>query len=234
MRLACISDVHGNPWGLEACIEHAQRLDVDGYLVGGDLVGKGPKPGEVIDRVRELDAPCVQGNVDRRVLEVMPEPRGGMPGWTAAQLSAGQHAYLSALPEREQLERAGFDVLLVHGSPLSDEDFVFPSITEQALARKLDGAEPDVLVCGHTHLPFHRELGGVHVVNAGTAGLPYDGDPRPSYVTLNLDGEPQAEVHRVPYDVDEVVQAVRDQGNPGARPAVYRSGTVNGIGDPEA
>lgn len=229
MRLAGLGDPHANLPGLQACLGDARERDVDGYLVAGDLVGKGPLPGETLDVVRDLDAPTVRGNVDRRVLEV--QPGDGMPGWTADQLTGAQRAYLSSLPETLRLERAGWDVLLVHGSPLADDDFVFPSITEPALQRKLDGAEPDVLVCGHTHLPFHREIGGVHVVNVGTAGLPYDGDPRPSYVTIELGDAVRVETHRVSYDVDQVVEAVRARGNPGARPAVFRSGTVNGIGD---
>lgn len=232
MRLACLSDPHANPFGLEACLDHARERDVDGCLVAGDLVGKGPLPGEVVDQVQELDAPAVKGNVDRRVLEVEPDASAGMPKWTAAQLLDAQYAYLSSLPETQRLERAGWDVLLVHGSPLSDEDYVFPSITAPGLERKLDGLDPDVLVCGHSHLPFHREVDGVHVVGAGTAGLPYDGDPRPSYVTLELGDEVRTQIHRVGYDVEDVLAAIREQGNPGTPPAVYRSATVNAIGDP--
>jgi putative phosphoesterase len=232
VRLACLADSHANPYGLEACLTHARERDVDGFLVAGDLVGKGPLPAETLNLIRELDAPTVKGNVDRRVLEGDIDETGGPPGWTAAQLDGGQRAYLSARPATIELERGGWDVLLVHGSPLSDEDFVFPSITEPALQRKLDGAEPDVLVCGHTHLPFHRELGGVHVVNAGTAGLPYDGVPRPSYVELSLGEEVEARVHRVDYEVERIVEAVRERGNPGARPVVFETGTINGVGKP--
>lgn len=233
MRLACLADPHANPFALEACLKDARQRGIDGYLVAGDLLGKGPLPGEVLDRVRELDAPTVRGNVDRCVLEAKVDEAGGVPEWTAAQLSGQQRAYLSSLPATERLEREGFGILLVHGSPLSDEDYLFPSITEPALARKLDGRDPDVLVCGHTHLPFHRRIGGVRVVNAGTAGLPYDGDPRPSYVTMELGDTVSVDIHRVDYAVKRVVAAVREQGNPGATPAVYRSGTINGIGDPE-
>jgi len=217
VRLACVSDPHANPHGLEACLDHARERGVDGHLVAGDVVGRGPLPGETVDRVRDLGAPTVRGNVDRRVLEVEPDANAGMPKWTAARLSPGQRAYLAGLPETEHIERAGREVLLVHGSPLADTDHVFPSVTSRALERKLDGQGPDVLVCGHTHLPFHREVAGVHVVGAGTAGLPYDGDPRASYVTLDLGDEVQATVHRVDDDVNRIVDAVRERATPAPR-----------------
>lgn len=234
MRVACLSDIHANQPALAAALDHAREREADEFLVAGDLVGKGPHPGAVVDAVAKLDAPTVRGNVDSRVLEAEPSPGGGMPRWTASQLSTSQREYLASLPGELRLELAGLDVLLVHGSPLHEIDFVFPSITERALDRRLRGRErPDVLVCGHTHIPFHRQIGGVHVVNAGTVGLPYDGDPRPSYVMLELDGEEvEATVHRFPYDVGALAEELERAGTPGVSPAIYRTGTITGIDDP--
>lgn len=233
MRLACVSDVHANPFGLKACLGHAGEQGVDGYLVAGDLVGKGPLPGPALDRVADLDAPTVQGNVDRSVLAAEPVPDGGTAAWTAARLSEQQRDYLDGLPREIELTVEGLDILLLHGSPLADDDYVFPTITEPALERKLDGRDVDVLVCGHSHLPFHERLGNAHVVNAGTAGLPYDGDPRPSYVLVDIeDGSLEATVHRVGYDVPRIATAVEEQNSPGATPSAYRAGTMDGTGDP--
>lgn len=235
MRVACLSDIHANAPALEACLDHARDRGAERFLVAGDLVGKGPFPGDVLDRLAQLDAVTVRGNVDRRVLTVDPDLEAGMPRWTAAQLSDDQRAYLEALPAEATLELAGHGVLLVHGSPLGDTDFVFPSITEQALAKKLGDETPRILVCGHSHLPFHEELDGVNVVNAGTVGLPYDGDPRPSYVMLDVEpGSVEAAVHRFRYDIEAVVERIEAEGTPGAPVRLYRTGTLLGIGEPEA
>lgn len=233
--LACVSDVHANLPALEACLDHARDQDVDGFLFAGDIVGKGPQPGSVVDKLPDLDGPAIRGNVDRVVLEAEPEPDGGGPGWTAAQLGPDRRERLEALPGTWRGEVAGRDVLMVHGSPVGDTDFVFPSLTGRALEVKLDGADPDVLVCGHTHLPFHRTIAGVQVVNCGSAGLPYDGDPRPSYVTLTLGSEGvKARVHRFEYDVERVVEAVEGVDAPLAPAATYRTGRVVGLEDPGA
>lgn len=233
--LACVSDVHANLPALEACLDHARDRDVDGVLFAGDLVGKGPQPGSVVDRFVDLDGPAIRGNVDRVVLEADSDPDDGGPAWTAAQLSPDQRDVLEDLPATWRGEVAGRDVLMVHGSPLGDTDFVFPSLTGRALESKLDGADPDVLVCGHTHLPFQRTIDGVHVVNCGSAGLPYDGDPRPSYVTLTLGPEAvAASVHRFEYDVERVVEAVEEADAPLAPAATYRTGRVVGLEDPGA
>lgn len=202
--------------------------------MAGDLVGKGPTPRAVVERLAGLDAPTVRGNVDRRISQVDADEGGGMPAWTAAQLTSPQRASLEALPEQLELEIAGWDILLVHGSPLSDTDFVFPSITERALDGKLKGRAPAVLVCGHSHLPFQRQIGDVLVVNCGSAGLPYDGDPRPSYVMLDLDrdGGRKATVHRFEYDIDATVEALERSGLPDSLASLYRTGTLTGIEHP--
>lgn len=235
MRVACLSDIHANAPALEACLDHARDRGAERFLVAGDLVGKGPFPGDVLDRLAQLDAATVRGNVDRRVLTVDPDLEAGMPRWTAAQLSDEQIGYLETLPAEMELELAGQRLLLVHGSPVHDTDFIFPSITPQGLASKLGGREPDVLICGHSHLPFERAIGEVHVVNAGTVGLPYDGDPRPSYGMLDLEpSSVDATVHRFEYDVEAVVERIEAEGTPGAPVRLYRTGTLLGIGEPEA
>jgi predicted phosphodiesterase len=99
---------------------------------------------------------------------------------------------------------AGKRLLLVHGSPLGDTDYVYPSLTARALAAKLGAARPDVLACGHSHIPFTRRIAGVRVVNAGSVGRPVDGDPRGSYALVELDrgALARARIVRFPYSGD--------------------------------
>jgi hypothetical protein len=110
----------------------------------------------------------------------------------------------------------GTDLLIVHGSPVSDVDTIYPSITAQGLSRKLGLARPGILACGHTHVPFVRTIAGIAVVNCGSTGLPLDGDPRPTYAMIETrrGGKPSARIVRFSYPVETVVQAVRTGGLP--------------------
>ncbi len=242
MNLILLSDIHGNLPALEVALTHVEKLDAHQVLVAGDIVGDGPWPAETVDRLMELDVPVVRGNVDRGVT-AMPEDeaeldrrarageRDANRAWTALQLGAHRRHWLRSLPGQTIVEVSGMSILLLHGSPLGDTDYIYPSVTSQGMREKLrplGGPRPDILVCGHSHLPFARQVNGVFVANAGSVGRAKDGDPRGSLVVLKLDderrGPPRARVVRFDYPVDRVVQEVRARNVPGIRPDEYRLG----------
>lgn len=200
-------------------------------IVAGDVVGDGPHPAEVIDLLRSTRTLAIRGNVDRKVLEAeRVRDAGDAPEqnrlWTARQLAVRQRAWLAALEAEAELGLAGARLRVVHGSPISDTDYIYPSITAAGLASKLQGDEPDVLVCGHSHVPFARRLGRRLVVNCGSVGRPADGDARGSYALLRLAGgePPRAAIVRFPYAVNEVMAAMRERGVPGVQPDEYWRG----------
>jgi putative phosphoesterase len=196
-RVAIVSDIHANLPALEAALADIDRREVDTVVVAGDLVGDGKQPAEVVTLLRRLGFPAIRGNVDRKVAEAAAlsgkelaerarKKKTAELLWTARRLDrAGLH-WLTGLPATVTLLLGGARMLVVHGSPLSDTDSIYPSLTPRALAAKLGADRPDILVCGHSHVPFARRISGVAVVNAGSVGRPVDGDPRGSYALVDI------------------------------------------------
>ena len=213
MRLAVISDIHGNLPALEAVLAHIETRRPDQVVVAGDLVNRGPQSAAVVSRLQPLGFPTVQGNHERYVLAAAratsPDEGGDTYApsrWTMRQLTSDQLDYLRHLPFSAQVE----DVLVVHGSPRGDQDGIFPKTGERELAQKLNGHTN--LVCGHTHLSLVRpwRAGGL-VVNAGSAGNTFEGDTRARYAWLERRaGGWQAEVTCVEYDVAATLRAFDD------------------------
>ena len=170
LRVAALYDVHGNLPALEAVLAEVQREDVDAVVFGGDLVW-GPWPSECLERAESFGdcAVFVRGNCERLVLE------GHSPGhaWARDRLSAEERARIGTWPMLRTLAVEGLGpTLFCHATPRSDEENLTPESAEAAWAEAFGGLEERVVVCGHTHLQFDRELGGVRVVNPGSVGAP--------------------------------------------------------------
>ncbi len=230
MRVALLSDIHASFPALCAALEHARGEGADRILCAGDLVGGGPHPTEVVRLLMEQRTGSVAGNVDRKVCALAADPkklkraRGHKKraplAWTAEALGRAELDWLAALPKVLRLSLEGTEVLVVHGSPAADTDYIFPSITEPALQGKLGVERPAVLVCGHSHIPFARTVAGVLVVNSGSVGRPIDGDPRGSYALLDLrEGAPaRAKILRFSYPVGSVLSDIKSRKVPRAMP----------------
>jgi predicted phosphodiesterase len=117
-------------------------------------------------------------------------------------------------------------VLLVHGSPRKVNEYLYEDRPESGLERILDQAGVDVLVCGHTHKPYHRVLpSGRHVINAGSVGKPKDDNPQACYVSLGVEGrEVSVEFIRVPYEIEVIAQAIEASTMPAAFAQMLRDG----------
>lgn len=197
MRVAILSDVHANISALEAALADLERRAAKVVLVAGDVVGDGTHPSEVVALLRRRAIPTIRGNVERKVMEVaalrpsevavLAKKKHTDLVWTAKCLGREGLDWLRSLPSSLELRLAGSRLLLVHGSPLGDTDYVYPSLTARALAAKLGAERPDILACGHSHIPFARRVAGVTVVNAGSVGRPVDGDPRGAYALVDLE-----------------------------------------------
>jgi putative phosphoesterase len=209
MRLAVLSDVHGNAAALEAVLSDVAAFGVDRIWLLGDFVAFGPAPAAVLRRVLALaNARFVQGNTDRYVLS--DEPKWASFRWTRRHLSEDDQDFLRRLPTR-QVEG---DLLGVHASPRSDEEGIEPGTDDEGLRHMLAGVKQAVVFCGHTHLPLDRRLDRWRVVNVGSVGLPLDGDRRASYVLVDRDDEPRVEFRRVSYDVGRVIAELEQSDHP--------------------
>jgi len=227
MIAAFLSDIHGNLPALEAALTDARACGAEKIYCAGDITGYGPFPTEVCHLLAEKQITAIVGNYDAKALEALKRPadfRSSMkPGkwkileWTCAHLDGEAQRFLSGLPavHRERLAEK-FDLLMVHGSPLSAEDAIYPSITTYGLKNKLVGERPDILVCGHTHIPFVKRVAGIIVVNCGSAGHPVDGDPRPAYALVKvLEGKPlSGRIIRFDYPKEEVVRTIERSSLP--------------------
>jgi len=221
MLIAFISDIHGNLPALEAAVTDATMRGAERIICAGDMTGYGPFPDEVCHFLQERQIPTIMGNYDRKALNVaeqglsvaqdMKAKKRKILLWTMENLSHQSQLYLSGLPDQLDLQLpSGHTLIVVHGSPLSMNDVIYPSVTRQGLAAKLGDLRPDILVCGHTHIPFIRHLAGILIANCGSAGQPIDGDPRPSYALVRTErgSPPQGRVIRFDYDQKRTVTAL--------------------------
>ncbi|HZV50174.1 MAG TPA: metallophosphoesterase family protein [Candidatus Dormibacteraeota bacterium] len=217
MRIAIVSDVHGNLAALEAVIADLRQAAPDLVVHGGDLALNGPRPAECVDRIRELGWPGVVGNTDQALWWMPP----GLPEntvrvfarlveRTAELLGEGRIGWLRRLPAEWRRED---EIALVHAVPGDTWKGVMPDAPDQELERWYGSLGAALAVYGHIHRPYVRRLGRLTVANSGSVGLPYDGDPRPSYL-LVTDGEP--EVRRVAYDVERHLRDLESSGYPSA------------------
>jgi putative phosphoesterase len=169
LRVAALYDVHGNLPAFEAVLAEAES-SADVFVFGGDLVW-GPWPSECLERAESLGdrAVFVRGNCERLVLD------GASPGhaWARDQLSIAARARIEAWPMIATLDVDGLGpTLFCHATPRSDEENLTPESPDGAWAEAFAGLEQHVVVSGHTHLQFDRELGGIRVVNPGSVGAP--------------------------------------------------------------
>jgi diadenosine tetraphosphatase ApaH/serine/threonine PP2A family protein phosphatase len=209
--LAVLYDVHGNLPALEAVIADAEAAGADGWILGGDYALFGGWPAETVERLRGLErASWIRGNGERWTADPDAAPENPVvPGAIAAAREALGEATvgdLASLPFSLPCE----GILVCHGSPLSDVDSFDPEDGERD-EELLDGGEARRVLFGHTHLPFARTSdGGVELVNPGSVGMPFDGDPRAAYALL--DGDGRLSHRRVEYDHRASAERVRGIG----------------------
>jgi len=231
-------DIHANLPALDAALVDMDARGLAGRYCLGDLVGYGTSPNEVIAAIRSRGIPTLFGNYDQGVgndsddcgcayKDPVSEALGKRSiAWSNAQTSADNKAYLRGLPAQIPIQIGDLRVMLVHGSPRRVNEYLFADRPDSSLERLLDMVEADVMVCGHTHLPYHRVLpSGRHVVNAGSLGKPKDGDPRGCYVVLEAAGrELRVEFVRVAYDIEAAARAIEASDMPHEYAAMLRAG----------
>lgn len=226
MKIVTFSDIHGNLHALQAVLADIDRQQPDQVYCLGDLVGYGAHPNEVIDLIRTRQIPTIMGNYDDGVgfdkddcgcAYTDDEMRrlGDLSlAWSKAHVTPENKAFLRTLLPNIRFEVHGKRFLLVHGSPRRINEYVYEDRAPASLARIAALANADVLVFGHTHLPYVKEVEGVLFVNDGSVGKPKDGDPRAAYAILEIGNEVKVTIQRVPYDVAAAAAAVRASGLP--------------------
>lgn len=246
MKIAIISDIHGNVIALEAVLKDLKEQGgADQIVFPGDMVSFGPAPAETLAILRQLNNTYfLLGNTDRYLLErTYPSTLTDNNWqsqllysfhWTAERLGSEGFDFLHTLPRFQVLQAGCYQLLAVHGSPRSDEEGLTPKTTLEDLEAMSIASQVAILVSGHTHVPMDRLMGDLRVLNAGSVGLPFDGDPRACYVIIsNLAAEGSraaVEFRRVTYDIEKAVQQFYETNYPAADISAYNLRTGRSIG----
>lgn len=238
MRLAVLSDIHGNRHALDAALADLDAVGgADLVWILGDLAAFGPDPVGCIERIRELPEETtrvIQGNTDRYLYSGA-RPAWGAPdeaawrdimarlrerdlnfGWTTQRLDWEHAEYLLKLPTDLDVEVTAFGwVIGFHAAPGDDELVLLPDTDDEEVLDALLIREGRLAFGGHTHRPMDRDLGAWRMVNPGAVGLPFDGDPRAAYALATFEaGDVQIDIRRVEYDVEAVIAALHEGDHP--------------------
>jgi len=238
-RLAVLSDVHGNLAALEAVRKAIKREKPDAVIVAGDHVMNGPDPAGVVDALRDMEtsgATIVQGNTDVAVADfdysaAFPWFTDGIPDtyvaaaeWAHDALGDERLGWLRRLPSERRLTLDDTMVLACHASPGSQTQGFDTQLDPSVMLERISRTDARVICCGHTHLPEVRDLGWKMIVNDGSAGYVFDGDPTASWALVEIDGdEIRTEIRRSEFDTMTVANAISARGLAGD---VYRAATV--------
>lgn len=237
MKVAVFSDIHGNLQGLHAVLKDIEARRADVVWCGGDLVGYGANPGQVIQEIQGRGIPTIMGNYDDGIGYVRIACGCDYPteaamalgqrsiAWTKANTSEVHKAYLRSLPHRLVREFEGHQVVLVHGSPDALNEYLFEDLPDELFERHLKTVNADVMIFGHTHKPFHKMLDSKHLINSGSVGKPKHGSPEATYALLEITPTSvSVQIIALPYDFEGAAQAIEATELPHEYAAVLRTG----------
>ncbi len=199
------------------------------------MLGYTPMPNEVIDRLQQQQVVNIMGNYDTKVLAFAAKKemwqrkksteKMSAFAWNDAHLTASARAFLESLPERLEMTFQGHTFLLVHGSPASPGEHLTRTTPDRRLKELAKLTSAEVILCGHSHDPFARQVGRHWFINPGSVGRPEGGDWRACYALVTVTSETLAVEHRrLDYDLERAVQAITAAGLPGRFADVLRTG----------
>lgn len=237
MRIALFSDIHSHYHALEAALADMAQKGPDRIVCLGDITLKGPMPKECVDRVRDLGCPVVLGNTDG-AYHPDRSPHNYTPrNQSQREVLADFDRHMAALSEADQRWLYGFPlnhsewvddvrVDLFHASPHDNYVLFWPWSGDSELSLLRMSPETRASAFGHNHRAFIRVVDGLLIMNTGSVGAPFDGDPRPGYVMLEVaNGGVAAQIHRVAYDPEPAIKEARERGMRGWELFAYTART---------
>lgn len=213
MKVAVLSDIHGNFQALESVMEDIKSNNCEHVFCLGDLAMAGPQPNKVIEFVKnQTNWTVIQGNTDKLIADFSPEilqnVKNNFPVMANALandvvfIEKDKKEYLKNLPPQEQLTFEGVKILLVHGSPRRNNEDILPDMPLNIIEEMLEGTNADLIFCGHTHVPAGYQTNKKQtVVNVGSVGRPMTAEPKACYVIAEIkDGGFSIEHRFIDYD----------------------------------
>lgn len=234
MRIAFISDIHGNYTALQAVLADIKSQNIDQIVSLGDTVSLGPQPGEVLNTLRELKCVLIKGNHDWAVLEPEEAEKFEITEhlipdlyWCRDQLTQGDLNFIDSFkPTHEIVLPNGDAILCFHGSPISATDLIQSTTPPEVLDKYFNGQKATIFIGGHSHIQMYRRYGEKLILNSGSVGnafvFAYSPGNVPSllpwaeYTIINQAGrELDVDLRRVHFDTDELLKIIRESNLPG-------------------
>lgn len=243
MKILLISDIHGNYPALEAVANTLPPSAFNHTINCGDSLVYGPFPNETLYWLKQHQTISILGNTDKKVIKLLKGKTFRKPSnpeklimyrICADQLTRENSSYIDSLPKKHKLElpwkKPGDDnhdstIGIFHGSPARPHEFLFDT-TEPSRFEELALEYPfRVIVTGHSHTPYHLQIGQTHFINPGSVGRMFDGDPTASCAVLTLSAD-SLEVHhfRIAYDIDAVINELREHRLPSIYEDMFKTG----------
>jgi putative phosphoesterase len=230
VKIAVISDIHGNIYALMRTFEDIDEQRVDLTICLGDLVGYGPHPNEVIALIKRRNITCLKGNYDASVVDgdftfirnntvnsfVLP--------WSCEEVRASNKYYLSTLPTFFDYDANGVKIKFTHGSPNAINEYLYEN--EENTENVMKNLGEDILVCGHTHIPTYKKFNDKIFINPGSVGKPKIGRPNITYAIINIDKNQNVDVklRELEYDYKKIVKDTKMLNFPSTLVSSYESG----------
>ena len=230
MKIAAISDIHGNIYALMKVLEDIADQNVDQIVCLGDLVGYGPHPNEVIALIKGREIPCIKGNYDASVVDGEYSfirnttiNSFSLP-WAINEVRISNKHYLDSLPLKLEYSINGVNIVFTHGSPEKINEYLFEN--GENTIKTMQDFTGDVLVCAHTHIPSCKKFDNKLFVNVGSVGKPKIGRPNPTYALINIsnDGDVDVSIREIEYEFKRIVKDCTMLNFPPAITSSYETG----------
>ncbi|MDO4925237.1 MAG: metallophosphoesterase family protein [Turicibacter sp.] len=222
MKIGIISDIHSNIYALEAVLDDMESRNIDLIACTGDLVGYGTRPNEVIDTIRKNRILTIMGNYDDAIGNFKmvcgcdyKDPKDAEKAslsmyFTSMETTDENKKYLSSLPKEATLNFNNKTIKLVHGSTRLINEYLKEDSKESK--EVMEELAEDILVCGHTHIPYYKYYGEKLLVNAGSVGKPKTNKPSANYIIINIDNmsSVKVEIIEVNYDFEKIAREIEE------------------------
>lgn len=222
MKIAVLSDIHGNLTAFNAVLKDINELGINQYIIAGDLITDCPQPNEVLEKIKSLNAYVIKGNREDYILdyhkgmydEWSKYKQMASVVWTYNRLAEGNIEYINKLPEQLSISFPQMDnIRIVHGSPFNAREELLPDKYTERLEKALNYVNESVLICGHTHRQWSKELHNKLIFNPGSVGVHFNKNKVAEYSVLTWNGNKWEVSHRqVEYDLKELEEAFWESG----------------------
>ena len=217
MRFAVIGDIHGNIYALEAVYEDIKNKNIDFVISTGDLVGYMMYPNEVIEFLKKNKIASIQGNHDKFIakgnkiqdISIFSQEevqKNASEIYTNYVLKDENREFLRNLPEEIRIRKNNFNFLIVHGSPRKIDEYLYEN--GENLLEITKSFSENVIISGHTHIPYVKKVEDKYFINAGSVGKPKHGNPKSTYVIVDLDEEIKVTIEEASYNYEKMVSDI--------------------------